>query len=202
MEITDFSWISSDRATYLIAVTLLIGFVLWLITRLGLRAFRNLPPGPKGLPLIGDVVHIKDQDWLTSPQRLAEYGNTPYLQCLQRNMLMCLSGEMMYINALGNGVLVINSQRVAVDLLEKRSNIYSDRPHYISAGEFLTQNLTLSFSLYGDLYVVYVLYCIHPDPRILDGTDFAVSLWRASPNQPHRASTLSRDAKRSCWRLN
>ena len=61
------------------------------------------------------------------------------------------SGEMMYISALGNGVLVINSQRVAVDLLEKRSNIYSDRPHYISAGDFLTENLTLSFALYGDV---------------------------------------------------
>jgi hypothetical protein len=58
------------------------------------------------------------------------------------------SGEMMYINALGNGVLILNSQRVAVDLLEKRANIYSDRPHYISCGEFLTQNLTLSFALF------------------------------------------------------
>ncbi|KAH9165237.1 cytochrome P450, partial [Lactarius sanguifluus] len=104
------------------------------ITRLAQRAFRKLPPGPRGLPLIGDVVHITDQDWLTAPQRMADYG------------------EMMYINALGTGVLVVNSQRVAVDLLEKRSNLYSDRPHYISAGEFLTQNLTLSFSLFGELW--------------------------------------------------
>lgn len=57
----------------------------------------------------------------------------------------------MYINALGNGVLILNSQRVAVDLLEKRANLYSDRPHYISAGEYLTQNLTLSFALFGDV---------------------------------------------------
>ena len=41
----------------------------------------------------------------------------------------------MYINALGNGVLILNSQRVAVDLLEKRANLYPNRPHYISAGE-------------------------------------------------------------------
>ena len=106
----------------------------------------------------------------------------------------------MYISALGNGVLVINSQRVAVDLLEKRSNIYSDRPHYISAGEFMTENLTLSFSLYGDLYVIDVLDYTHTDPRI-DGTDFVVSPWKASPNRPRRTSTLSRVVKRSCWRL-
>ena len=61
------------------------------------------------------------------------------------------SGEMMYINALGDGILILNSQRVAVDFLEKRANLYSDRPHYISAGEYLTQNLTLSFALFGDV---------------------------------------------------
>ena len=82
MEITRLTWIlgrSSDRTTYLLTVTALTGFVLWLVTRLIQRAFRNLPPGPKGLPLIGDVVHIADQDWLTSPQRTAEYGDTPFL---------------------------------------------------------------------------------------------------------------------------
>ena len=60
----------------------------------------------------------------------------------------------MYVSALGQGVLVINSQRVAIDLLEKRSNIYSDRPHYISAGDFSTQNLMLTLTPYGDLYVI------------------------------------------------
>ncbi|KAI9452368.1 cytochrome P450 [Lactarius psammicola] len=57
----------------------------------------------------------------------------------------------MYISALGKGMLMINSQRVAVDLLEKRSNIFSDRPRYISAGDFMTQNLSLILSPYGDL---------------------------------------------------
>ena len=64
------------------------------------------------------------------------------------------SGEMMFLSALGQGILVINSQRVAIDLLEKRSNIYSDRPDFISAGRFLTQNLSFILTRYGDLYVV------------------------------------------------
>jgi hypothetical protein len=74
-----------------------------------------------------------------------------------RNPLMFLSGEMMYVSALGQGVLVINSQRIAVDLLEKRSNIYSDRRHLISAGEFATRNLPLSMTPYGDLYAINTL---------------------------------------------
>jgi hypothetical protein len=61
---------------------------------------------------------------------------------------------MMYVSALGQGILVINSQRVAVDLLEKRSNIHSDRPKYISAGEILTRHLELPMTPYGSLYAL------------------------------------------------
>jgi hypothetical protein len=121
------------------------------------RALRKLPPGPKGLPILGDVLHIADQDWLASPQRMDEYGDIPHSQCLPIKLLIMISGEMMYISALGKGVLVINSQRVAIDLLEKRSNIYSDRPHYICAGDFSTKNLTLSKTSYGELYAIDTL---------------------------------------------
>ncbi|KAI9457950.1 cytochrome P450 [Lactarius psammicola] len=109
--------------------------ILWFIAaRLARRAFRNLPPGPKGLPIVGDIRHIANQAWLASPQRKDEYG------------------DMMYVSALGQGVLIINSQRVAIDLLEKRSNIYSDRPRYITAGEFSTKNMAFSIMPYGDLW--------------------------------------------------
>ena len=58
----------------------------------------------------------------------------------------------MYISAFGQGILVVNSQRVAIDLLEKRSSIYSDRPRYILLSEFLTEHLTFVFTRYGDLW--------------------------------------------------
>lgn len=34
----------------------------------------------------------------------------------------------MHISAMGQDIVIINSLKVATDLLEKRSNIYSDRP--------------------------------------------------------------------------
>ncbi|KAI9443604.1 cytochrome P450 [Lactarius indigo] len=124
---------TSNYTTYLTAAPL-AGFVLWLIARRAQSAFRNLPPGPKGFPILGDVLHITDMDWLASPQRMDEYGDIPHFY------------------ALGKGLLVINSPRVAVDLLEKRSNIYSDRPRYICTGEFSTKNLMLTLARYGDLW--------------------------------------------------
>ncbi|KAI9452360.1 cytochrome P450 [Lactarius psammicola] len=134
-EITGLTWIlgdSSEPTTYLLAAFLLVAGTLWLITTLVQGSIRNLPRGPRGLPLIGDVLHIGDHEWLASPQRRDDYG------------------EMMYISALGKGMLMINSQRVAIDLLEKRSNIFSDRPRFISAGDFMTKNLAV-ITPYGDL---------------------------------------------------
>ncbi|KAH9983997.1 hypothetical protein BJV77DRAFT_1039925 [Russula vinacea] len=41
------------------------------------------------------------------------------------------SGDLTYLNAAGQPVVIINSRKVAVELLERRSGIYSDRPHNV-----------------------------------------------------------------------
>ena len=57
----------------------------------------------------------------------------------------------MYLNALGQHIVVMNSQKVAGDLLDRRSRIYSDRPRYIVACEIMTGGLLFAFSHFGDV---------------------------------------------------
>jgi hypothetical protein len=57
----------------------------------------------------------------------------------------------MYLNALGQPILVFNSLKSASDLLDRRANIYSDRPRLIVAHEILCGGLFSVSMRYGDL---------------------------------------------------
>ncbi|KAG2074091.1 cytochrome P450 [Suillus decipiens] len=70
-----------------------------------------LPPGPPRLPFVGNVIGIdKDHPWLTYSRWEAEYG------------------EIVYSRLFSQDIVIINSERVAHDLLDCRSNNYSTRP--------------------------------------------------------------------------
>ncbi|KIJ05219.1 hypothetical protein PAXINDRAFT_93744, partial [Paxillus involutus ATCC 200175] len=58
-------------------------------------------------------------------------------------------GEVLYARLLGQEVVVLNSQSDAVELLEKRSQIYSDRP-VIATVEPYGLECAFGFARYGD----------------------------------------------------
>jgi len=58
-------------------------------------------------------------------------------------------GEVSYINVLGQDMVILNSARAAVDLLDKRSTIYSDRPVIMMCGEIVGWNKSLALTQYG-----------------------------------------------------
>ena len=46
-----------------------------------------------------------------------------------------ISGDIVYLRILGQDLLFINSYEVATDLLDKRSTVYSSRPHIVMVHE-------------------------------------------------------------------
>ena len=59
----------------------------------------------------------------------------------------------MYLSALGQPILVIHSLKTAFELLDRRANIYSDRPRSIVANDILCGGLLLALMPYGDVLV-------------------------------------------------
>jgi hypothetical protein len=59
-------------------------------------------------------------------------------------------GDLIYLNAAGQPIVIINSQKVAVELLDRRAGIYSDRPSDVVACDIMTGGLLLGFARYGE----------------------------------------------------
>jgi len=59
----------------------------------------------------------------------------------------------MYLNVMGQPMIVINSLNAASELFDRRANIYSDRPRLIVAHEILCGGLVSALVPYGDLLV-------------------------------------------------
>ncbi|KAK0479641.1 cytochrome P450 [Armillaria novae-zelandiae] len=102
-------------STFLCAIPLFAAFVLY---RLSLSIFRRrlpFPPGPKRLPLIGNLWNVP---------RTADYPWRTYAKWAS------MYGDVLYLDIPGNPTVVINSAKAAEDLFEKRSGNYSDRPDF------------------------------------------------------------------------
>ncbi|KIJ28116.1 hypothetical protein M422DRAFT_270609 [Sphaerobolus stellatus SS14] len=46
-------------------------------------------------------------------------------------------GDIIHVDILGRPLVIINSAKVARELMDKRSAVYSDRPHFIMAGDLV-----------------------------------------------------------------
>lgn len=92
----------------------------------------RLPPGPKRLPIIGNLHQAPTEyPWRTYQQWTKQFGPIFSLQYGLSTIIM------------------LGDAKVARELLDKRSNIYSSRPHVAMGGDIVSKGLRTLLMPYG-----------------------------------------------------
>ncbi|KAF7333345.1 Cytochrome P450 [Mycena venus] len=114
-----------------------LGFVVVLCILLlrlsGTKRRAKLPPGPPGIIFFGNLFQLSPRIWL----KFTSWKTY---------------GSVVYLGVAGRSIIILNNAKAAVDLLDRRASLYSDRPQNIVASELMGGSLLFAFIHYGDTW--------------------------------------------------
>lgn len=144
--ITDLQKALSDHGGALVFMSVIIAIAISAIAK---KSTLPLPAGPKGRWLVGNTFQMpRDRPWLQLTEWAREYG------------------DFYSITYCGTPFIVLNTVQACHDLLDARSNIYSDRPNWIMASEIMAGGLRTLFMHYSERWVpVGCNHCANKDFR-------------------------------------
>jgi cytochrome P450 len=121
--------------THVIDVSILLSFfIAFRAIHIYRRRGLPYPPGPSGWPIIGNLLDIPSTStWLAYTEFSKKYGH------------------IVYYRILGKDIVVLNTIKPIKDLLEKRGDVYSDRPVFPFV-DMMEWEWQLSFTRYGDAW--------------------------------------------------
>ncbi|KAK0497945.1 cytochrome P450 [Armillaria luteobubalina] len=109
---------------------LALSYVLY---RLFSRTRLRLPPGPRGLPILGNIYDIPEKhEWVT-----------------YRDMARRYDSDIIHLNLMGTCLIVVNTREAARELFDRRSAIYSDKPPFPMLNELMGFTWHFAFHRYG-----------------------------------------------------
>ncbi|KAH9056869.1 cytochrome P450 [Lactarius vividus] len=124
-------------AQYDLLAAVVVGFggLVLLVMRVG-KDRLPYPPGPKRLPIIGNLFNIPSQEaWVTYRKWSEEFAS-----------------DIIHVDVMGAHTFILNSIKSASDLLDKRSSIYSDRSRLTVMQELFGMDYNIAFAPYGSAW--------------------------------------------------
>ncbi|KAI0045176.1 cytochrome P450 [Auriscalpium vulgare] len=97
---------------------------------------RRLPPGPPQDPLIGNLRHLTSG---CTEETFRKWGKT-------------YGSDIIHAKVFGRSIVILNSQKAARDLMEKRSLNYSCRPRLVLIAELMGWDSVITNLPYGDRF--------------------------------------------------
>ncbi|KAJ3760026.1 cytochrome P450 [Lentinula raphanica] len=127
-----------DPLTFL-ALIFGLAWSFYLYNRSGKRADTvRLPPGPKPLPLIGNILDLTSKElWIKATSFAQTYGPIFQLSILHPSL------------PISQPLIFLSSPDVCFDLLDKKGGIYADKPKLVMAGELCGCENMVAFTGYG-----------------------------------------------------
>ena len=94
---------------------------------------RPLPPGPKPLPILGNLFNFPTvKQWTANFELASIYGGydsgSMVWSPVSFLMICAFAGNIVHFRVLGQSIIVLNGADDVIELLEKRSATSSDRP--------------------------------------------------------------------------
>ncbi|KAF7378306.1 Cytochrome P450 [Mycena sanguinolenta] len=102
------------------------------------RSKLPLPPGPRKLPVVGNLFNMTARPWEGCMELSRKYNS-----------------DIIHLSLAGTSVIVLSSFEATETLLEKRSSIYSDRPKSPMAGDLMGWDFLIAMMKYGDEWRIH-----------------------------------------------